>query len=249
MTASTSDRQQLLARKTDLYHAIEVLDRDRADGTIDPDSYQDMRRQYELEAAGILEQLDRLPVEGEPRRSIRRPWLTFATLGIVVVAVAVILIGALHGRSGTQAITGDGGQAAMSPVQVAQAQVKQHPTSYIAYLRLGQADQNAKRVPAAERAYRQAMILNPRRPEAPTLEAMILIANGRRVQAMRLLTTAKNNNPSYARAWLLDGLAAAHDAGDRNRAIRDFKTFLRLQPKGAVAATVRQLLAAEQKVK
>ncbi|HZS93520.1 MAG TPA: hypothetical protein VFA78_01890 [Chloroflexota bacterium] len=280
MTETIPDRQRLLARKADLYHAIDVLRRDLEDGLIDPDSYDDMRRQYELEAAGILAQLDTLPAEksasdrsanvtgtwaGDSKsparphhQDVTRPrripyranaWLIGGALAIVAAAGAILLITALHPRSGTQSITGSAGQPSTSPVQIAQSEVRAHPKSYVAYVRLGQAEQAANHVPLAEQAYRHAVRLNPHRPEAPTLQAMILIANGRRAQGMKLLMAVKRSNPGYARAWLLDGLAAAHYKRYRARALHDWQTFLRLQPSGPVAKTVRQLIKAERKVK
>jgi len=120
---SRAARSQLEARKLELYDAIRTLDRDRGEGTIDVESYSRARSRFELEAAAILERLDHL-IDPSPvlvRRNSQRRLAIIATAGVILLAVALFLGGALRARTGNAAITGDIGQATPAPVVAAVA--------------------------------------------------------------------------------------------------------------------------------
>jgi Flp pilus assembly protein TadD len=127
----------------------------------------------------------------------------------------------------------------VSAVRLAERQAAAHPRSVQAQLALGNAYLNAGETARADRAYRTAIRLSPRAPAPPTLHAMALGAEGRPKDALTQLRSVELLHPSYARAWLLDGLIASRMPGDRARARRAWMTFLRLQPHGAVSGNVR----------
>lgn len=253
-----STRPRLEARKRDVYGAIHTLDRDHAEGTIDLDAYRRARARFELEAAGILAQLDRLDdsTPQEAGQTRRRTWLIVGATGIVVLAVALLLGGALRARTGNAAITGDVGQstpaaASNSSPQVlaAQNQVGIHPHDPLAALQLAIAYVDAGNNRAAEIAYRRAIQLAPRRPEARTQYAMFKGSAGNTRTALTQLSVVERDDPSYARAWLIDGLLSSRVPGGLPRAIRAWQRFLVLSPRSSVAPQVRALLAGAERAR
>lgn len=249
-----SQRTQLLTRKRDLFAALRTLEDDLRDGTVDHAMYEAARSRYEQEAAEIVRALEALPadagVEADRTTGTRlAPWLVAGAGLLVALALAVFLLAATHHRTEGGVVTGSGGgtplPATPSP-QLAAAEQKAlaHPRSYQVLLALGNADINSGDTASALAAYRRAESLQPRRPEAPTLRAMILAADGHGTQALALLHHVERTNPSYARAYLLEGMIAARTPHGRVEAVAAWHTFLRLDPRGKVAATVRSWLAA-----
>jgi hypothetical protein len=91
------------------------------------------------------------------------------------------------------------------------------------------------------------MRLAPGRPEAATLHAMVLGAEGKGRSGLAQLRRVEARHPAYAKAWLIDGLLASQSARGRERAIASWKRFLALQPHAALAPTVRQWIARTEK--
>ncbi len=276
----TDSRAQLLARKQDLFEALRVLDDDRVEGTVDPAAYQEARQRYELEAASILERLDKLqgmelpaqsPGSGRQSRWPAASWtsgdsrrtstIAIGALLLTLAALALFLVAATHGRLSGQSITGFQPQAGgrlpagvtatpgpPSQLVAAQQSVRRHPGNVDALLTLGQAELNAGEITAADKTYRQAMRLAPSRPEAPTLDALILASWKRYDAGLALLHRVELTHPDYARAWLTDGLIASRRRPGYPRAIAAWKHFLALSPSGAPAQDVRASLAALERV-
>lgn len=249
-------RSQLEDRKLELYDAIRTLDRDRGEGAVDGEAYRRTRARFELEAAGVLERLDRL-TEPSPVRTGRdssRRLALFGTAGVIVLAVAVVLGGAVRARTGTAAITGDVGQATPVPssplssqVLAARNVVENHPGDPNAELQLATAYINAKDNRAANETYERAIQLAPHRPEARTLYAMFQGSGGNDRQALSQLSLVERDNPSYAKAWLVDGLLSSRLVSGLPRAIQSWRRFLALSPHATIAPQVRALLASALK--
>ena len=244
--AMMETRESLEARKRELFDAIRTLQRDREDGTVDEGAYGIVRRRYESEAARVEERLDGMPPDGAvpAERERRTLWLAAPAAGLVIAAVAILLIGALRQRNGNQTITGDIPTASVpaTAIQIAQRQVAVHPRSVDAQLALGNAYLNAGKDAQADLSYQAAMRLDPRRPEAPTFRAMVLMAGGKSSEALTQLSTVERTHPDYARAWLLDGLIASKSPTELPRARRAWKRFLVLQPHSVVSQSVRTWL-------
>lgn len=247
----------LQARKHDLYTAIRTLTRDYEDGTVDDAVYQKARDRYEREAAQVLERLDALAVAplsppGMARRTRLDAWpAVLIATGLVAGAVVLFLVAAVHNRgagtiTGSQPITGPTAApvatAAAAPLRTAQLQTRHHPTSVPAWLALGNAYLSAGNPREADRAFRTASRLAPGRPEARTLDALALAAEGRFTPALTLLSNVERSRPAYAKAWLTDGLIAARRSPGIPRAIRAWKRFLTLAPHSPVSAQVRASL-------
>jgi cytochrome c-type biogenesis protein CcmH/NrfG len=254
---SRAARSQLEARKLELYDAIRTLDRDRGEGTIDVESYRRARSRFELEAAAILERLDHL-IDPSPvlvRRNSQRRLAIIATAGVILLAVALFLGGALRARTGNAAITGDIGQATPAPVSplstqvlTAKSLVQSHPRDPNAELQLATAYIDAKDSRAANAAYQRAIRLAPRRPEARTMYAMFQGSGGDVRHALTNLSRVELDQPSYAKAWLVDGLLSSRLTSGLPRAIRAWRQFLVLSPHATVAPQVQVLLASALKV-
>jgi cytochrome c-type biogenesis protein CcmH/NrfG len=245
-------RSQLEDRKLELYDAIRTLDRDRGAGAVDGEAYRRARARFELEAAGILERLDHLaePSPVPTRRDSSRRLALMGTAGVIVLAVAVLLGGAVRARTGSAAITGDVGQATPAPssapssqVLAARNMVEKHPRDPNAELQLATAYIDAKDNRAANEAYQRAIQLAPRRPEARTLYAMFQGSGGNDRQALSQLARVERDNPSYPKAWLVDGLLSSRVVSGLPRAIHSWRRFLALSPHATIARQVRSLLA------
>src|SRR5690348_15174912 len=112
-------RSHLLVRKRDLYAALRTLEEDYRDGTIDEDTYRVARQRYEVEAAGILEQLDALPEDDAARaerrndaavRASRRysPWILIGgAASLIIAALVLFLVTATVPRGSNGTLTGD----------------------------------------------------------------------------------------------------------------------------------------------
>jgi cytochrome c-type biogenesis protein CcmH/NrfG len=250
----TETQESLEARKRDLFAAIRTLDSDYEDGTLDEAAYRSTRERYEREAADILAQLDTLsasarPVTPPPRN--RRRLTTWFVIGVIFAALAAILLGAVQRQSENVSLAQTAQSATPQPtskaLQKARAAVLEHPRSETAQIALGNAYLNLGQTALADERFRLAMRLAPSDPRPATLHAMVLGARSNRAPALALLATVEQQHPSYARAWLLDGLLASHNRATDPRAIHAWRRFLKLQPGSSLAPTVRKWIAATKK--
>jgi predicted Zn-dependent protease len=142
---------------------------------------------------------------------------------------------------------GGGGTSAIPQATVdlgaAERTVYQHPRSYAALISLGTAYLQNGRVMEADLSFQAAMHQDPRRPDAPTLHAMLLGAIKQYRQALALLSRVEREHPAYARAWLMDGILSSHVRADRRRALGAWLRFLLLAPQSDIAPTVRQWIS------
>lgn len=251
----TETRARLQSRKLDLLAALRQLERDRADGSIDEGAYRAAKERYETEAAGILARLDATKEDGLPRsESARRlPVVLGLAGGLVLSAIVLLLLTALHPRGLGESVTGNAVQAPAAtalPVSpqlvVAERNVRAHPRSPDALIALGNAYLDGRDAVSADRSYLQAMRLDPVRPEAPTLHAMMLGYAKRYAEALSLLRSVEQRHPTYSRAWLMDGLLS-YDVRRYAHAVVVWRRFLHLNPTGRVAADVRQLIDTAQR--
>jgi cytochrome c-type biogenesis protein CcmH/NrfG len=179
-----------------------------------------------------------------PRATPRLAWVAWPGLGLVLAAVLLFLVGALHPRGANGTVTGDVPTTAplSSAIQVAERNVVAHPRSVDARLALGNAYLDAGKNGPADRSYRAAMHLAPSRPEAPTLDAMALGAEGKTGRALLQLGAVERSHPTYARAWLLDGLLSSKSRSTYPRARTAWSRFLRLEPRNPLSRSVRTWL-------
>jgi cytochrome c-type biogenesis protein CcmH/NrfG len=257
------NRTRLLARKRDVIEALHVLEQDRADGLVDEDTYAVAKQRYEQEVGQVLAELDALGEGNEPtpgRSSAvtgsRSGWrlLAVAATILCVAGVLAFLITAVHHRVPGETITGAVGQGESAPsgqtaltLQQAQQAVYRHPRSYEALVNLGTAYLQNGRVMEADLSYQAAMRTDPKRAAAPTFHAMLLGAVKRYAQALALLSKVERDHPTYARAWLMDGVLSSHVRTGRTRAIRAWLRFLLLAPDSDLAPKVRHWIVQLQR--
>jgi cytochrome c-type biogenesis protein CcmH/NrfG len=239
---------RLLERKRELYDALHTLDRDLVEGQIDAEAYGHLRTRYEDEAADVLEAIDK-QTSGIDEHSLRasrpRPGtMKVMGIGALIAAAAIFLASALHAGSATAitptAVPTSGTSTAITR---ALATVAQHPRQLSSLLALGGAYMDARDATDADKTYRSAIPLAPSDPEPRVLDSVALSALGKTSEAEATLHSVEVSHPAFARAWLLDGLLSSRNAKTLPRAIAAWKHFLKLQPRGRVAVTVRQLLA------
>jgi cytochrome c-type biogenesis protein CcmH/NrfG len=251
-------RGHLLTRREDLYAAIRQLEQDHREGTIDGDAYQTARHRYELEAADVLAQLDSEPDEDAAPRSTGRTWSNWKNhptwllmtifVGLIVVALALFLITAAHPLQGTGASSPSVATPRVpAALTAAVKQTERHPRSVSAFLSLGNTYLNLGDSRNADRAYRRAMALDPSRPEAKTLHALLIGSTGHYIKGLALLRQVEQAHPTYSRAWLLDGLLSTHLKHGSARAIAAWQRFLAVDPHNPLAPRVRQWIAGARK--
>lgn len=262
-------RMQLISRKEALFSAIRALEQDYADGVMGVEAYRTARYRFELEAASVLERLDGLPADAArdstrrddrtrvdqlpvlAQRNRRARAVVLLAGGLVVVALTLLLSASLHGRTsgpasvGRQPDTLITSPSTRSPRVVAAEQaVRRRPGSVDALLALARAYSDGNDVGSADRVYLQAMKIDPRRPEAPTLHALVLAARKQYDRALALLRLVEQRNPTYARAWLTDGLVASRRRPGYARAVSAWNRFLALMPHSSLSPAVRGYIAA-----
>lgn len=252
------DSAQLLHRKDDLVEALRVLERDREAGLVDPEAYALARDRYEGEAAAILERLDRaMPSASDAgvlaRTHASRWSMILLAAASVVLAIVLLLVGALRARGAGDSITGvqPPTVAPVRPsspaVRTAARRVAAHERSAAAWTALGQAQLNAGDTTDGVASLRTAIRLRPADPDASTSLAVTLATQGQTAQALRYLAAVERSSPAYARAWFADGLISSRRRSTLPRAIASWKRFLQVQPHSAIAPEVRTLLAAAKK--
>jgi cytochrome c-type biogenesis protein CcmH/NrfG len=259
----TEKRSQLLTRKRDLFASLRVLEQDHIEGAIDEGAYASARARYELEAANVLEQLDALPPTEAPASAMsrarpptsHRSWLVAGGTVVVAAAIFLFLLSALHPRSGNQSITGSvptiapaSGARESAQLKSAERAVSSHPRSVDAWIALGNQYLTAGQASNADQSYQDAMRLDPRRPEPKTLHAMMVGSTGHYTAALQLVHQVERSNPTYSRAWLMDGLLSSHNPRTAGHAIAAWRRFLALEPHSAVSAQVKGWIAAAKKV-
>jgi cytochrome c-type biogenesis protein CcmH/NrfG len=238
---------RLLERKRELYDALHTLDRDLTEGQIDAEAYGHMRTRYEEEAADVLERIDKQAAGDGGGARVFRPrsgTVKLVGIGASIAAAAIFLASALH-AGGATAVTPTAVPTPGSSTAVgrALADVARHPRQVSALLALGGAYMDARDATDADTTYRSAIRLAPNNPEPQVLDSIALSALGRAAEAEAELRGVEVSHPAFARAWLLEGLLSSRSAKTLPHAIVAWKHFLKLQPRGTVAATVRQLLA------
>lgn len=250
------NQARLLARKRDVIEALHVLEQDRADGLVDEDTYTVAKERYEQEAGQLLAKLDALGEENDSTLARSRKttgshlrWrvLAAATAIVCLAGALAFLITAVHHRAPGETITGavgsggsgTSGQTALT-LQQAQQEVYRHPRSYEALVNLGTAYLQNGRVMEADLSYQAAMRTDPRRAAAPTFHAMLLGAVKRYSQALALLSKVERDHPTYARAWLMDGILASRTRTGKQRAVSAWLRFLLLDPESDLAPKVRR---------
>ncbi|MGH2448746.1 MAG: hypothetical protein ACRDFS_09135, partial [Chloroflexota bacterium] len=82
----------------------------------------------------------------------------------------------------------------------------------------------------------------PDLPQPRLFEAMIQDYRGASAKALAELKVLERKHPSYARAWLLEGLIYSHEKGAKRETVDAWKHFLVLQPPGTVSRQVQNLL-------
>ncbi|GAC1634574.1 MAG: hypothetical protein NVS4B2_21410 [Chloroflexota bacterium] len=254
----SDSRARLLTRKRDLFAAIRLLEQDHDDGVVDDDAYRTARHRYESEAAEILEQIDLLPGDdGLPARRTPLPlrWrsskLSIAVAVVVTIAaLSIVLATALHSRASTAGgvpLVPTPGPQASQQVLRASHHLENHPSSVSAMVALGNAYVQNGQIDAADRTYLAALKIQPSNPDPLTLHAMMLGMAGQYPQGLLVLRDVERSHPTFARAWLLDGLFSSHTRTGSGHAVSAWKHFLALEPRGRVAAQVRGWIAAASK--
>lgn len=119
------------------------------------------------------------------------------------------------------------------------------PDSLDGWLRLASAQLRAGRLDPAEKAYRAALDLRPRHPEALSGLGVVKYQRRRNQEALDLFNAALAQNPGYGPALLNAAVVLQQTLNNRAAALQRYRQYLALSPRPTnwetVEATARQL--------
>lgn len=132
-------------------------------------------------------------------------------------------------------------------LKLAEAIVDRRPEDHAAYVNLAGVYRLLKDYPAAERAARRAVELNPGAAQCHATLSAVLLDAGRDDEALEQANRAIRLDPMYPQAWSLRG-RAHRSRGESAETIHALSEAVRLQPDetGDLQALVETLLAEER---
>jgi Flp pilus assembly protein TadD len=241
-----------------LLRSLRELDEEHAAGTMADEDYRSLRRDTEIRAVAVLKTLasgeGRPPVLREIRPdsgnghrattgSRRRAAMPVLMVTAVVIAVAVpLLAGAIGGRTGDQAITGDNlfGENALTFFQ---RRVAEHPTDVAARLDLATRYEAAGDLADATTQYLAALRLNPSDSEANAAVAYLLFLSGDAPAALRHAERSLGPDATYPEGLWMKGLILARGLHRDVAAARALHAYLQAAPYGSHRSQALRILA------
>jgi Flp pilus assembly protein TadD len=241
-----------------LLRSLKELDEEHAAGTIADEDYRSLRRDTEVRAVAVLKTLaaregrpptlrEIRPASGNGHRvsngSRRRAALPVLVATAVVFAVAVpLLAGAIGGRSGGQAITGDNSSGG-NELTIFQRRVVEHPTDVAARLDLAARYEAAGDLTDASTQYLAALRLNPSDSEANAAVAYLLFLSGDAQAALRHAERSLGPDATYPEGLWMKGLILARGLHRDAAAARALHAYLQAAPYGSHRSQALRILA------
>ncbi len=254
VTTRSPEEQELLAERDFLLRSLDDLERERADGDIDTETYERLRDDYTARAAAVLRALRRgdartATVAGGGKRRVRVGRLVAIGAAVVVFAVVagVLLARAVGERVPGGTATGNQQLAdteaapstAPQPSEL-EAAVDANPADPTAHLELARF--LAPTDPArALKEYDEVVSLDPTNVEAHAYGGWIVYLAGLPDEALTRLDRAIAIDPDFADAHFFRGMVLYRGVGDAGGAVAEFDRYLELAPDGASVDQVRQV--------
>ena len=268
--AAAADTPQALLQqeRTRIYNYLRELEFDYEAGKLSQADYQDLRRNYEAQAAAALTESDSLPQPKErvpterPRAKKtpagaaqtdavgfwRRGWvLAFGGAFILLfgVTLGLLLSTSLRPRqSEGDSITGDF-LTGTGPGGVAQGGgmgTNASSGDFSALVTQGKAAFERNDLAAAIDAFKRAATLNPDQPEPHAYMGLILAQAGHHDGALMAFDRALTNEPNFALALWGKGMLLFHVKKDLPGARANLEKVLRLMPAGPEREEVQKTL-------
>jgi len=250
-----SPRSELLQERARLYSDLKELEFDFQAGRLSDADYAELRRDIEVNAATVLERLDRIAAEASPARIAKKDRLPErpiasaiekrgapgwqlaaggAFLLIFGLTVGVILTNSLRPRGSEQdSITGDfltgTGQSGNNEVA--------------GLLREGKTAFGKQEFPKAIDAFKKVLAADPNHPEAHAYLGFILMQAGHADGALMAFEKALSQAPNFPMALWGKGMTLYQGKQDYAGAREVLEKLLPLMPQGEERTEVAKLLA------
>jgi tetratricopeptide (TPR) repeat protein len=237
--------------RASLLRALKGLDEERATGQLPEETYRTLRRETEARTVAVLRALEARGDAGdlsEIRAPRERPStgggnrrsrvLAMAGASVAVAAVALVLAGAIHGRSPADPITGtvQGGLAFF------EQRVAEHPDDVAARLDLAQRYLETGDARSAVQQYVAVLERDPKNAEAHAQLGFLLYEAGKAADGLRAVQQALQADPTYPEALYDEGVILLKGLNRPADAALAFKAYLAAAPFGAHVEEVRSLL-------
>jgi cytochrome c-type biogenesis protein CcmH/NrfG len=233
-----------------LLRSLDDLDRERADGNIDPETYERLRSDYTARAAAAVRaEADgsQIARDDEATTSLKHRVIVIGGMITFAVLSAIALAYGLGARLPGQTITGNAaGQANVSTASREKALVaatKARPDDAEAQLALARFRLGRQDLTGALTAYRAAATIDPSKAEPFAYTGWVIRLQGFPDQGLQLIDKAITLDGTYADARFFRGLILLRDQHDPEAAIPELQRYLVASPDSPLAAQVRQLLA------
>ncbi|NIO08976.1 MAG: tetratricopeptide repeat protein [Deltaproteobacteria bacterium] len=242
----------LLLERARLYGEIQELDLDYQAGKLSLEDYREARQGYEQQAAQVLKELAKMgPVTAKPSVPTKaadpstpprkRPVWVFATTGAFLllfgVTLGILLSQSVRPRTSAEdSITGDFLTGTTTQVTAAQSK------DMDALLQQGRDAYAKQNWSQSIDAFKRALAIDPRNPEAHSYMGLILAGAGHSDSALMAFERALSVDPNYALALWGNGMVLYRQKNDLEGARKNFKSLLPLLPPGAERQSVLQTL-------
>lgn len=240
------DREALEAERDFMLRSLDDLERNRAAGDIDDETYERLHADYTAKAAAVLRALrDGIDARPAPRRtSTRRRVGVVAALLAFATAAAVALSFALGARLPGGEVTGDSQttSAAASRVDSLKKAAEQRPNdpqAQLAYARFLLAQQQYA---DALREYDATAKLDPKNAEALAYGGWIVFLANLPDQSLQRLDRAVAVDPKYPDAHFFRGMVLFRGKNQACPAVGEFQRYLAVANDSQMAPQVQQVL-------
>lgn len=255
-------REQLGERKRQVLRALRELEFEHEGGHVSDDDYADLRARYEVEAAQILTELDRLgsprpqpappaPEGDAPARGGWRHPLALAASAAALVAFGVTLGTGIARYTAPDPAAGLAmpGSRPLATLEAAPAtpggpgQRTVGPEMLRGMLQAARSSLFAGRYGEAIAAYQAVLKRDPTNVDALTHLGLIVAIGGHADTALETFDRALAVDPDYPPALLYRGQVLYEAKRDPDAAIRSWEKFLKAVPAGEEAERVKRLIA------
>lgn len=225
------------AAAEDMDYALELAETRRESGEMPDDEFRWVQDRL------LLPNSPEIAAPAPKRSTGRTPQIVAMITAAVAIAASVSLAVQARGASPMTGTIPGPTPSAPSPrqgvIDAAYRAVGFHPRSPAAWSSLGEVELLFGRIDQAARAYRHAMLLDPGGARPRFGLAYIEIGKRHPAAGLSLLRPLLATQAGNSQLWMLEGLGN-RALRRRPRAVFDFKRFLRLSPKGALAASARR---------
>lgn len=229
----------LAQEKEVLLRSLDDLERQRAKGKIDEQTYKQLNSEYTARTAQVLREL-----RGGKRRRPRSSRLAIVgVVSVLALAAGLLLARTFGARLPGQEISGRTPNSASTRAQL-EADAQENPQDFLTRIRLARQLLTENDFAGALREFDAAAALNVADPESRAYAGWILYLAGLPDEALSRVDAAIQTNAEYPDARFFRGMILFRGKGDAQSAIPEFQRYLTVQPDSPLADQVRTELEA-----